>query len=58
MYICRNHKSVSAETTNLYLLKPNYIYTGSTSVIVSNMMDLSYLFLEIPDGENPSVFDK
>ena len=38
-YIFRNQKSVSDETTNLYLLNPNLIYTGSTSLVVLDLMD-------------------
>ena len=37
--MCRDHKFVSAETTNLYQLKSNLIYTGSNCVVVSTLMD-------------------
>ena len=38
-YIFRNYKYVSAEITNLYLLRPKFIVTGINSVVLLNLVD-------------------
>ena len=64
--IILNHKFISAETTNLYLLKPQIYICGNQHLYLLEVPLLMYrirwvdqmFFLEIPDGDNPGVFDR